>query len=129
MNKKIFLPLFLSSVIFLNAKSIALSSDYTTKSNNIFIIETKMTPFSFNDYKINIDSLNLDSSVKNNDDYNMSGMIWGASIGALLGLFLGILQDNNEQIKIMKFISPIFGAIVFGIGGALFDLGKNSAKK
>lgn len=124
MNKKMFLVLFMSCSLFFNANLFAFAS-----TNN----EIKLQSFEKIGFEVNYVSLNSESQVKTNDDTS-SGILWGAGIGAVSGVFLGALADagNRGSIAPIALGTPfgfISGLVIGGIIGAVFDAGKNSAKK
>lgn len=130
MNKKIFLGLFMSCTLFFNTNSLAFANSEKT---DITSNEIKLKSFEKIDYKLNYYSLssNLQS---NPTQYEVSGVFWGAGIGAVSGIFLGALADagNSGSIAPINIGTPlgfIAGLVIGGVIGAVFDAGKNSVKK
>lgn len=125
MSKKIVIPLFIVCTLFFNANLAAFASNTN---------EFKLQSFEKVGFELNYASLNSDAQVKTIEDNSMSGLFWGAGMGAVSGLFLGAISDagNRGSIAPINIGTPlgfIFGLVIGGAVGAVFDAGKNSAKK
>lgn len=127
MNKKIFLGLFMSCTLFFNTNSLAFAN---SEKINITSNEIKLQSLEKIGFNVNYNALNSDTQTISVASEIGSDILWGAGVGAGLGLIWGLWIDNGNHdsapINVGFIFGPILGLGIGAISGAIWGAGKVS---
>lgn len=125
MIRKIVIPLFISCTLFFNANLSAFANN-SSFSNEIRLQEPQKIGFNVNYNKLNSDTKTISPVTEIGSD-----ILWGAGVGAGLGLIWGLWVDAGNSggiapIPMGFMVGPVLGLGLGAISGAIWGAGKVS---